>query len=143
MKNNSALERNPIDAVLRSYLNTIASPALTSQLPGDAESVRGGCVLMTNGFSTANGLREDPSVFRVRFSRCYRLLHFIACRVLGGPEQADDAIENCRRTASRHPPRFEYEGAFRSWLLRVLIDEALAIVPGRGHYERNSEHSHG
>ena len=142
MKNNSALERNPIDAVLRSYPDAITSPAPTSQLQSDSGRVRM-AALVTNNFSVANELREDPAEFRARFSRCYRLLHFIACRVLGGPEQADDAIENCRRTASRHPPRFEYEGAFRSWLLRVLIDEALAIVPGRGQDERNSEHSHG
>ena len=67
-------------------------------------------------------------MFGARFLRCYRLLHFIACRVLGGPERADVAVENCRLTASRNPPRFEYEGEFRSWLLRVLIDEALAIL---------------
>jgi DNA-directed RNA polymerase specialized sigma24 family protein len=56
------------------------------------------------------------------------LLHFIACRVLGSSERADGAIENCWVRASRNPPRFEYEGAFRSWLVRVLIDEALAIL---------------
>ena len=75
-----------------------------------------------------NSQRENPAVFASRFSRCHRLLHFIACRVLGGPEHAKDAIENCWLTASRDPPRFEYEGAFRSWLARVLIDEALAIL---------------
>ena len=72
--------------------------------------------------------QEHPSVFEVRFSRCRRLLHFTACRVLGGPERAEDAVENCGLTASRNPPQFEYEGAFRSWLVRVLIDEALAIL---------------
>jgi len=77
-----------------------------------------------------NTERENPAVFASRFSRCHRLLHFIACRVLGGPEHAKDAIENCRLTASRNLPRFEYEGAFRSWLVRVLIDEALAIRLG-------------
>lgn len=85
---------------------------------------------MTNTFLMGNRQHEDPAVFQARFSRCHRLLHLIACRVLGGPEQADDAIKNCWRTASRLPPRFEYEGAFRSWLLRVLIDEALAILRG-------------
>lgn len=75
-----------------------------------------------------NRFAEDSAVFHARFWRCHRLLHFIACRVLGGLERADDAIENCWLTASRNPPRFEYEGAFRSWLLRVLIDEALAIL---------------
>jgi DNA-directed RNA polymerase specialized sigma24 family protein len=75
----------------------------------------------------ANWLEEDPGVFQARFWRSYQLMHFIACRVLGGPEPAEEAVYNCWHTASRHPPRFEYEGAFRSWLARVLIDEALAL----------------
>jgi DNA-directed RNA polymerase specialized sigma24 family protein len=83
---------------------------------------------MTNNFFLANQLDEDPAVFHTRFWRCHRLLHFIACRVLGSSERADDAIENCWLRACRNPPRFEYEGAFRSWLVRVLIDEALAIL---------------
>jgi hypothetical protein len=57
----------------------------------------------------------------------HKLLHFIACRVLGSSERADGAIEMCWVRASRNPPRFEYAGAFRS-LVRVLIDEALAIL---------------
>ena len=71
--------------------------------------------------------QEHPTVFQARFSRCYRLLHFIACRVLGGPERSDEAVDNCWLRASRNPSHFIYEGAFRSWLVRVLIDEALAI----------------
>lgn len=77
-------------------------------------------------FSTER--QEDPPVFATRFSRCRPLLHFIACRVLAGTEGADRAVENCRLMASRNPPRFEHEGAFRSWLLRVLIDEARAVL---------------
>jgi DNA-directed RNA polymerase specialized sigma24 family protein len=83
---------------------------------------------MTNGFFLANRRDEDHEVFHTRFWRCHRLLYFIARRVLGSSERADGAIENCWVTASRHPPCFEYEGAFRSWLVRVLIDEALAIL---------------
>ena len=49
-------------------------------------------------------------------------------RILGDEDRAFVAILNCWQTASRNPPRFEYEGAFRSWLVRVLIDEALAIL---------------
>ena len=83
---------------------------------------------MTNDFTITDSLAEDPAVFHARFWRFYRLQHFIACRVLGGPERADDAIENTWLRASRNAPRFEYEGAFRSWLIRVLIEEALAIL---------------
>lgn len=70
---------------------------------------------------------EDPVVFQLRFWRTYRMLHFIACRVLGGTEWAEEAVENCWYTASQEPPHFEYESEFRSWLLRVLIDAALAL----------------
>ena len=72
--------------------------------------------------------QEQPEIFAQRFLRSYRLLHFIACRVLGDDEIAPIAVQNCWRTASRVSPHFEYEGAFRSWLVRVLIDEALAIL---------------
>ena len=47
---------------------------------------------------------------------------------LGGPEHANKAVENCWHTASRRAPRFDHEGEFRSWLLRALIDEALALL---------------
>jgi hypothetical protein len=74
--------------------------------------------------------QEQPAIFVERFLRAYRLLDFIACRVLCDKKRAQIAIHNCWQTASRNPPRFEYEGAFRSWLVRVLIDEALASSAG-------------
>jgi len=54
------------------------------------------------------------------------LLDFIACRVLRDKKRAQIAIHNCWQAAARNPPRFEFEGAFRSWLARVLIDEAFS-----------------
>jgi DNA-directed RNA polymerase specialized sigma24 family protein len=89
----------------------------------------------------SNHPREGPVDFASRFSRCHHLLHFIACRVLGGAERGEDAIENCWRTASQNTPTFEYEGAFRSWLIRVLIDEALAIL--RENYEQKQRAASG
>ena len=71
---------------------------------------------------------EHLAVFAHRFLRSYRLLHFIACRVLGDEVRTPIAIHNCWRIASLSAPHFEYDGAFRSWLVRVLIDEALAIL---------------
>ena len=65
------------------------------------------------------------------------MLNFIACRVLCDEGKALVAIQNCRQAASRNPPHFEYEGAFRSWLVRVLIDEALAILR-ESYAERNA-----
>ena len=74
---------------------------------------------------------ERDIAFMERFWRCNSLLHFLAYRILGTHEGADNAVENCRIVALRNPPGFEYEGAFRSWAARILIDEALAIVRQR------------
>ena len=82
---------------------------------------------MCKDSTISNHVQEDPTVFNARFSRCHGLLHFIACRVLGGTEGARDSVQNCWFTASRNPSKFEHEGAFRGWLLRIVIDEALAI----------------
>ena len=73
-------------------------------------------------------LNQQKLIFDANFGRSYRTLHFIACRVLGGPERAEEAIGSCWRIASRHPQRFEHEGEFHIWLLRVLIDEALLLL---------------
>src|SRR5580658_6542727 len=70
----------------------------------------------------------DPKIFEDRFARCRNLLHFLAARILGSQDEAEDAVRNCRAAASRNPPSFESEGAFRSWLARILIDEACALI---------------
>jgi DNA-directed RNA polymerase specialized sigma24 family protein len=75
--------------------------------------------------------QEDSILFEERFSRCCPLLHFLAFRILGSDEEAEEAVQSCRITASRNPPRFQYEGAFRGWLVRVLMDEALAVLRQR------------
>jgi DNA-directed RNA polymerase specialized sigma24 family protein len=79
----------------------------------------------------SNGLPENSAVFDAWFSRCRPSLCFVARRVLGSHEGAEEAVQNCLLTASRNPPSFEDEGTFGSWLLRILIDEALLILRQR------------
>ena len=83
---------------------------------------------MCEDIAISNRVQEHRTVFDARFSRCRGLLHFVAYRVLGSNEGAEDAVKSCWRSASRNPAKFEHEGAFRSWLLRILIDEALALL---------------
>ena len=80
--------------------------------------------------------QEHPEVFNDRFAQSRSLLHFTACRILSRPADAELAVRNCWRRASRNPPWFRHDGAFRSWLVRLLIDEALAILhrPGSQNY---------
>jgi DNA-directed RNA polymerase specialized sigma24 family protein len=85
--------------------------------------------------------QENLAIFNDWFSRCRGLLHFVACRVVSSPEQAALAVENCWVTASRKRPRFDQEGAFRSWLVRVLIAEASAIRQDRNRFGASSRAS--
>jgi Sigma-70 region 2 len=64
----------------------------------------------------------------VLFSRYRRLLSLVAYNVLADHAEAEDAVQNCLLTVSGNVPKFEHEGAFRCWLIRVLIDEAVAIL---------------
>ena len=78
-----------------------------------------------------SSIHQLDFAFLERFWRYESLLHFLAYRILGRHEEAGNAVENCRIVASRNPPDFENEGAFRSWVARILIDEALAILRQR------------
>ena len=75
--------------------------------------------------------QERLAEFDERFWRCRGPLQFTACLILGGTDEAERAVEHCWLRASRNPPRLEREGEFRSWLLRVLINEAVALLHKR------------
>jgi DNA-directed RNA polymerase specialized sigma24 family protein len=67
-------------------------------------------------------------VFKATFSRYHRVLYLVAYRVLLNHGDAGDAVQSFFLSASNNVPQFDCEGSFRSWLLRGLIDEALAIL---------------
>jgi DNA-directed RNA polymerase specialized sigma24 family protein len=69
--------------------------------------------------------------FYVRAARYRRLLYFVSHRVLGNSDRAVIAVENCLVSAARHVTTFDDEGAFRNWLVRLALDESLAILHGR------------
>jgi hypothetical protein len=63
----------------------------------------------------------------VQASRYRGLLLFVANRVLNACDEAETAVENALSLASCLAPEFDSEGAFRSWVVRLAMDEALAI----------------
>jgi quercetin dioxygenase-like cupin family protein len=98
----------------------LSEKMMETAVPGVRISLRAGY--------EAQPKREVSAEMRARFGRFRSLLQFTACRILGGPERAEIAVQNCWRTASRNPLAFRNDGDFRGWLLRLLIDEALAIL---------------
>jgi DNA-directed RNA polymerase specialized sigma24 family protein len=108
-------------------LMTYASPELLPPAAGSADQadLPVACrPLEPNGPSRD----ERKSTFELQFARSRRLLYFVARRILHCIEEAEEAVNNCRLTASRNPPRFSSEGAFKSWLVRILIDEAALLL---------------
>ena len=79
----------------------------------------------------SSALRGDEEALNDLFSRYYRFLHFLACRVLGGREDAQDVVQNCLLRAVRNLQQFNNDGAFRSWLARILVNEAIDLLRKR------------
>jgi RNA polymerase sigma factor (sigma-70 family) len=76
-----------------------------------------------------SGARQgDEDALNELFSRYNSFLHFLACRVLGGREDAQDVVQNCLLRAFRNLEQFNNDGAFRSWLARILVNEAISFL---------------
>lgn len=78
-----------------------------------------------------SALRGDEEALNDLFSHYYGFLHFLACRVLGGQEDAQDVVQNCLLRAVRNLQQFKNDGAFRSWLARILVNEAINLLRKR------------
>jgi hypothetical protein len=116
-----------LTAAYREMLMTYTSPELlppTAESVGQADLPVGRRPLKPDGESG----EDSKNTFEQQFSRSRELLHFIARRILNCVQEAEEAVKNCRLTASRNPPGFGSEGAFKSWLLRILIDEATLLL---------------
>jgi RNA polymerase sigma-70 factor, ECF subfamily len=74
------------------------------------------------------GLRGNENALDTLFARHRRLLHSLAVRILHNHEEAEDAVQNCMVLAFRNLPKFDCRGAFRTWLVRILINESIAIL---------------
>ncbi len=71
------------------------------------------------------GLRGDPDALEALFARHNSALYQTALRVLGNPEDAEDALQEGLLAAYRNLPRFEGRSQFSTWLTRIVINAAL------------------
>ena len=79
----------------------------------------------------SDGLQGDRDAFEILFSRYRPILYCLAQRILCIHEESEDAVQNCSLAAFRKLKSFKYEGAFRSWLARILVNEAITILRKR------------
>jgi RNA polymerase sigma-70 factor, ECF subfamily len=71
------------------------------------------------------GLNGDARALDVLFARNTRALYQTAFRVLGNPEDAEEALQEGLLSAYRNLPRFERRSQFSTWLTRIVINAAL------------------
>jgi RNA polymerase sigma-70 factor, ECF subfamily len=79
----------------------------------------------------SDGLQGDRNAFEILFSRYRPILYRLGQRILRNHEESEDAVQNCSLVAFRKMESFKYEGAFRSWLARILVNEAITILRKR------------
>jgi RNA polymerase sigma-70 factor (ECF subfamily) len=71
------------------------------------------------------GLKGDARALDMLFARNTRNLYQTALRVLGNPEDAEEALQEGLLSAYRNLPRFEGRSQFSTWLTRIVINAAL------------------
>lgn len=76
----------------------------------------------------SEGLQGDRDAFEILFLRYRPILYRLAQRILRNHEESEDAVQNCSLAAFCKMKTFKYEGAFRSWLARILVNEAITIL---------------
>jgi RNA polymerase sigma-70 factor, ECF subfamily len=72
-----------------------------------------------------SGLNGDAKALDTLFARNIRRLYQTAFRVLGNPEDAEEAVQEGLLSAYRNLPRFEQRSQFSTWLTRIVINAAL------------------
>ena len=70
-------------------------------------------------------LNGDAGALDTLFTRNTRTLYQTALRVLGNPEDAEEALQEGLLSAYRNLPRFEGRSQFSTWLTRIVINAAL------------------
>jgi RNA polymerase sigma factor (sigma-70 family) len=67
----------------------------------------------------------DQTALETLFAQNNRSLYQTALRLLGNPEDAEDALQEALLSAYRNLARFEGRSQFSTWLTRIVINSAL------------------
>ncbi len=95
-----------------------------SKIVGYAELQR-----MIDDDLVALGLQGNREALDTLFARHRRMVYSIAYRILRNCEEAEDAVQNCLVLAFGNLPQYNKRcGHFRSWIGRIVINEALSLL---------------
>jgi RNA polymerase sigma-70 factor, ECF subfamily len=85
----------------------------------------------------ADGLSGNREAFDILFSSYRPFLLRLARRMIRQHEEAEDAVQNCLLQAYRNLNSFKRQAAFRTWLGRILVNEAITILRKRKVHQVN------
>jgi RNA polymerase sigma-70 factor, ECF subfamily len=71
------------------------------------------------------GQRGEPEALNTLFHRHHRSLFHSALRVMGNPEDAEDALQDGLLSAFRNLKSFEGRSQFSTWLTQIVVNAAL------------------
>jgi len=74
------------------------------------------------------GLKGNQAALEALFARHSGALYQSALKLLGNPEDAEDALQEGMLSAFKNLRRFEGRSKFSSWLTRIVINAALMRV---------------
>lgn len=73
----------------------------------------------------------DPQAFEQLVRRYQQPMYAVAVRLLGDPDEAEDATQNAFIAAWRRLPEFRLDSKFSTWLYRIVTNHALNQVRSR------------
>jgi hypothetical protein len=117
----------PIDRISRRTTIPATSAATRESLRMNPDSEAGA----TNKGKTVSTSQVNSQTFNALFSKYRSVLYSVAHRMLRNHREAEDAVQHCFLSARANTPEFDCEREFRSWLVRVLMDEALTTLHAR------------
>jgi len=85
----------------------------------------------------ADGLRGDRQALDRLFSQHRSFLLKLACRIIGHREESEDVVQKSLLLAYRKLPSFKNQGTFRSWLGRIVVNEAFSFLRQRKNQRLN------
>ena len=77
----------------------------------------------------------DERAFEVLVRRHGARVYRVALRMLGSPEEAEEAAQDAWLAAWRGLPRFRRESAFSTWLYRIVTNQCLGVGAGGAEVE--------
>jgi RNA polymerase sigma-70 factor, ECF subfamily len=72
-----------------------------------------------------DAIAGDSTALEILFGQNNRAFYQTALRLLGNPEDAEDALQDAMLAAYRNLRRFEGRSQFSTWLTRIVINSAL------------------